>query len=115
MEEGIALILNLKYPLYYFKWFVLLIFLIHAFSGNNDIILYYFSNWDWSIALSYDGMYKGGVMAGKLLAMLTITQVVRLSMTSQEFVKGLSGVGMSISSAEIIDQIIGVVTEEKKI
>jgi hypothetical protein len=96
------------------KWFVLLIFLIHAFSGNNDIILYHFSNWDWSIALSYDGMYKGGVMAGKLLAMLTITQVVRLSMTSQEFVKGLSGVGMSISSAEIIDQIIGVVTEEKK-
>lgn len=96
------------------KWFVLLIFLIHAFSGDNDIILYHFSNWDWSIALSYDGMYKGGVMAGKLLAMLTITQVVRLSMTSQEFVKGLSGVGMSISSAEIIDQIIGVVTEEKK-
>ena len=91
-----------------------MIFLIHAFSGEDDIVLWNFESWDWALALSFDGMLKGGVMASKLVAMLTITQVVRFSMTSQEFVSGLRGVGLSVSSAEIIDQIIGVVTTEQK-
>lgn len=96
------------------KWFILLIFLIHAFSGEDDVVLWNIESWDWAFALSFDGMLKGGVMASKLVAMLTITQVIRFSMTSQEFVGGLRGVGLSVSSAEIIDQIIGVVTTEQK-
>lgn len=96
------------------KWFILLIFLIHAFSGTNDLVLIPIDQWDWALALSFDGMLKGGIMASKLVAMLTITQVIRFSMTSQAFVKGMTGIGLSTSSAEIIDQIIGVVTTEKK-
>ena len=100
------------------KWFLIIIFLIHAFTSDNDNTTVLFPqenwNWDWALALSLDGMETGGIMAGKLLAMLTITQVVRFSMKDNEFVQGLSSVGLSNSSAEIIDQIIEVVATEKK-
>lgn len=96
------------------KWFVLIIFFIHAFSGNDDLVLIPIKQWDWALAISYDGLFQGAVMVGKLISMLTVTQVIRFSMQKNEFVSGLSNVGLSRSSAEIIDQIIDVVASEKK-
>jgi len=96
------------------KWFVLLIFLVHSLTGENDIPLLEIKKWDWVLALSYEGLYLGGVMGCKLIAMLMITQVVRFTMKSNDFVQGLTGLGLSASSAEIIDQIIDIVSSEKK-
>jgi len=93
------------------KWFILIIFLFHAFSGENDIIILKIKHW--ILAISYDGTIKGLVMASKLVGMLLITQVVRLSMSRKEFVKGMTSIGLSQSSAEIIDQIILIVSEQK--
>ncbi len=93
------------------KWFILIIFLFHAFSGENDISILKIKNW--TLALSFDGITKGAIMAGKLIAMLLITQVVRLSMKGKEFVSGMTKLGLSQSSSEIIDEIIVIVSEEK--
>lgn len=96
------------------KWFILLIFLVHAFTGKNDIPILAIKEWNWVLALSHEGLYLGGVMACKLISMLMITQVVRFTMKSNEFVQGLTGLGLSASSAEIIDQIIDIVSAERK-
>ena len=95
------------------KWFVLLIFTVHSFTGPNDIPIIAIKEWNWVLALSYEGIYLGGVMACKLISMLMITQVVRFTMKSSDFVQGLTGLGLSASSAEIIDQIIDIVSVER--
>lgn len=96
------------------KWFVLLIFLFHAFTGEDNIKVLVIQRWKWTLALSYDGMLTGAIMACKLIAMLLITQTVRFSMKKNEFVLGLVGLGLSRSISQIIDQIIEVVNSEKK-
>ncbi len=93
------------------KWFVLIIFLFHAFSGENDIIVLKIKQW--VLAISYEGTIKGLIMASKLIAMLLITQVVRLSMSRKEFVRGMTSIGLSQSSAEIIDEIILIISEKE--
>lgn len=94
------------------RWFVLLIFLFEAFSGPNDIPL--FPVWKWQLALSYAGMLSGGIMILKLFSMLTITQMIRKTMTEKEFVSGMTALGMSASTAHIIDQITTIVAEEER-
>lgn len=96
------------------KWFVLLIFLVHAFTGEKDVPIIGIKEWNFILMASSEGIYLGGVMACKLISMLMITQVVRFTMKKNEFVQGLAGIGLSASSAEIIDQIIEIVSEEKK-
>lgn len=102
---------NLKF-LWRVRWFVLLIFLFDAFTGPDDLVLYPFESWN--LALSYSGMLSGLVMTMKLFSMLTITQLVRKSMSEKEFVKGMTGLGMSADTAQIIDQIMIIVAEEDK-
>ena len=94
------------------KWFIVIIFLVNAFVGENDIPLLYIKEWDWRLALSYEGMLTGAVMCGRLISMLLITQVVRLSMSKKEFIAGLTGIGLSTSSSEIIDTILEIVSTE---
>jgi len=94
------------------KWFIVIIFLGNAFTGENDITLLYVKEWDWRLALSYEGMLTGAIMCGRLISMLLITQIVRFSMSKKDFVGGLTGVGLSTSSAEIIDTIIEIVSTE---
>lgn len=104
---------NLRF-LYKVKWFVLLIFLVHAFTGSNDIEILRIKEWNFALYLSEEGILKGAIMACKLISMLLITQVVRFSMNKKDFVGGIAGLGMSRSSAEIIDEIMEVVNSEKK-
>jgi hypothetical protein len=116
---GVHLLLFLVYPskekslkfLWKVKWFVLIIFLFHALSGANDIELLKLKKW--TVALSYDGLLRGSIMASKLISMLLITQVVRLTMKKRDFVDGMTRIGLSQSSAEIIDQIIEITAQEK--
>lgn len=95
------------------KWFVLIIFLGNALVGNDDIKLFAIDKWDFTLALSYEGMITGGVMCTRLISMILITQIVRFSMEKAEFIEGISGLGLSKSSAEIIDTIIDIVGSEK--
>jgi len=53
-------------------------------------------------------------MASKLISMLLITHVVRLTMSKKEFVSGMTSLGLNQSSAEIIDEILDIVASEKK-
>lgn len=101
---------NLKF-LAKVKWFILIIFVFHAFSGANDIELIQLKKW--VLAISYDGLMQGAIMVSKLVAMLMITQSVRLSMKKDEFVQGMTSLGLSKSSAEIIDEIFRIVSETK--
>lgn len=96
------------------RWFVLLIVLFDAFSGPDDIILFPFHNWNWNLALSYSGLLSGSIMTLKLFSMLTITQLVRKTMTEKEFVQGMTSLGVSASTAEILDQIMAIVSDEDK-
>lgn len=96
------------------KWFVLLIFIFHAFTGEDNIKVLVIQRWKWTLGLSYEGMLIGAIMSCKLIAMLLITQTVRFSMKKNEFVLGLLGLGLSRSNSQIIDQIIEVVNSEKK-
>jgi len=93
------------------KWFIVIIFLGNAFVGAEDVILLTIKKWNLSV--SYSGMLTGAIMCFRLLSMILITQVVRFSMTKKEFIAGLSGVGLSVSSAEIIDTILDIVSLEK--
>lgn len=93
------------------KWFILIIFLFHALSFNGEIPLLKIKKW--VLALSYEGLLAGAIMACKLISMLFITQVVRLSMKKGEFVNGMTKLGLSASNSDIIDQIMTIVTEEK--
>ncbi len=93
------------------KWFVLIIFIFHALSGANDIELLRIKKW--VLALSFDGCLEGGIAAFKLLSMLMITQVVRFSMSKHNFIKGMNGLGLSQSTAQIIDDIIEIVHADK--
>ncbi len=93
------------------KWFILIIFLFHALSFSGEIQLLKLKNW--VLTLSYDGLLAGSIMACKLISMLFITQVVRLSMASGEFVQGMTKLGLSKNNSDIIDQIMTIVTEEK--
>lgn len=93
------------------KWFLAIIFLFHALSGKNDIVLLQIKRF--TLALSYDGLLEGSIMACKLISMLLITHVVRQSMKKKDFVKGLSGLGLQQSTAEIIDEIFDIVISEK--
>ena len=95
------------------RWFVILLFLFDALVGPNDIPLIQLKKW--TLAFSYSGLLSGTIMALKLFSMLTITQVIRKTMRQAEFVKGLTGLGMSASSAEIVDQIMTIVTEESQL
>lgn len=118
---GVHLLLYLLLPgrkkslkfLWRVRWFVLLLFVFDAFAGPDDIVLYPFENWN--LALSHSGLLSGFIMALKLFSMLTITQVVRKSMTEQEFVHGMTNLGMSTSTAEIIDKIMTIVAEEDRV
>ena len=94
------------------KWFVLIIFLGNAFVGENDLVLLNIEKWGWTLAMSYDGIVTGGMMCGRLISMIMITQIVRFSMPREAFIKGLSGLGLSKSSAEIIDTIMDIVGSE---
>jgi hypothetical protein len=93
------------------KWFILLIFLFHALSFSGEIPLIRLKKWE--LSLSHDGLFRGAIMAGKLISMLFITQVVRLSMRNDEFVGGMTSLGLSKSNASIIDKIMSIVGEEK--
>jgi hypothetical protein len=99
------------------KWFLLIIFVVHSFSGVADFEILKISRWNFSLGVSYAGIEKGLIMSSKLLSMLLITQIVRFSMLKEEFVKGISGLGFSSSTAQIIDDIIEIVnieTQNKK-
>ena len=93
------------------KWFILIIFLFHALSLDGEIPLIKLKKW--VLSFSYDGLLSGAIMAGKLLSMLLVTQVVRLSMAKGEFVNGMTKLGLSKSNSGIIDQIMTIVAEEK--
>ena len=98
--------------LYKVRWFVLLIILFDAFSGPNDIPLFQIKKW--VFAISYSGLLSGAIMSCKLISMLLVTQVVRLTMKGKEFVQGLTGLGLSTSMAEIIDEIMIIMASERK-
>lgn len=91
------------------KWFIALIFLFQAFTGSNDIELLKIKKW--IIGFSYEGINSGSIMVAKLISMLFVTQVVRLSMSGKEFVSGMINLGLNRSSAEIIDEIMSIVSE----
>ena len=57
---------------------------------------------------------EGLVMVAKIIAMLMVTQVVRWSMKAHEFMEGLTKVGLSESSANIVNEIIQITLEGKK-
>jgi len=97
--------------LYKVRWFIILIFLFESFIGPNDFDLIKLKKW--TLSLSYDGLLNASIMASKLIAMLMITQVVRLTMKGKEFVQGMTKLGLGESSAEIIDQILVILSEEK--
>lgn len=97
--------------LYKVRWFILLIILFDAFTGPNDIPLLQIKKW--VLAISYDGLLAGALMSCKLIAMLLITQVVRMSMKGGDFVRGLTGLGLSSSTAEIIDEIMVIMAAER--
>lgn len=98
--------------LYKVRWFVLLIILFDAFSGPNDIPLFQIKKW--VFAISYSGLLSGAVMSCKLISMLFVTQVVRMTMKGEEFVKGLTGLGLGASVAQTIDEIMVIMAAERK-
>lgn len=98
--------------LYKVRWFVFLIILFDAFTGPDDIPLFQIKKW--VFAISYDGLLSGAIMSCKLISMLVITQVIRLTMKGKEFVQGLTGLGLSTSTAEIIDEIMIIMAAERK-
>lgn len=97
--------------LYKVRWFILLIILFDAFTGPNDIPLLQIKKW--VLAISYNGLLAGALMSCKLIAMLLITQVVRMSMKGGDFVRGLTGLGLSSSTAEIMDEIMVIMAAER--
>ena len=102
---------NLKF-LWKIRYFVLLIFLFSVFSGTRDIPLIQLKKW--TLSVSYQGCMEGLVMVAKIIAMLMVTQVVRWSMKAHEFMEGLTKVGLSESSANIVNEIIQITLEGKK-
>jgi hypothetical protein len=96
------------------KWFVLIVFLGNAFVGDNDIILFSIKKWDFILALSYEGILIGAMMCARLISMILITQVVRFSMKKEDFIEGLTGFGLSRSTADIIETILDIVSSEKE-
>lgn len=101
---------NFKF-LYKVRWFIFFFFLFDAFVGNNDIDLFKIKKW--TISLSYDGLLSATLMSCKLISMLLITQVIRLTMSGKEFVSGMTTLGLGRSSAEIIDEILIILSNEK--
>lgn len=101
---------NLKF-LYKVRWFVFFFFLFEGFIGANDIVLFTIKKW--IVALSYQGLLTASLMSCKLISMLLVTQVIRLSMTGEAFVEGLRKLGMGKSTAEIIDQILSILASQK--
>ena len=107
----------LKHPakklkfLWKIKWFILIIVFFHSISGSGaDFDLIRLKKW--TLSMSWVGLENGLVMACKLVAMLTITQTVRLSMKPNEFIIGLKGLGLSGVIAESTDKILEVVAEQ---
>ncbi|MBL4705762.1 MAG: hypothetical protein JKY54_14650 [Flavobacteriales bacterium] len=91
------------------KWFVLIIVFFHSISGPDpELVLLAFKKIKLSVGLA--GLENGLIMAGKLISMLLITQLVRLSMSKAAFVSGMRKLGLSHDFADIIDQIFGIIT-----
>ncbi len=93
------------------KWFLLLIFLMSAFTGENDFPILQIKKF--TIAVSYDGIIDGIFKAGKVATMLIITQIVRLTTKDSEFTHGLKSFGLGNSTSESINEIIEIVLGEK--
>lgn len=101
---------NLKF-LYKVRWFVALILVFTIFSGEPSIDLLKIRSW--TLSLSYEGIENGLIMVLKLMSMLFITNVVRNSMSGNDFVQGMKNLGLSASSSEIINEIMNVVSNDK--
>lgn len=97
---------SLKF-LWKIRWFVLILLFFHSLSFHGDFTLLKLKKW--SLDIDYDGFLTGVFMSLKLLSMLTVTQVVRYSMTSEQFVQGLSALGLSRDNAKAIDQIMDII------
>lgn len=101
---------NFKF-LYNVRWFIFFFFLFDAFVGSNDFDLFKIKKW--TVSISYDGLLSATLMSCKLISMLLITQVIRLTMNGKEFVSGMTALGLGRSSAEIIDEILVILSNEK--
>ncbi len=102
---------SLKF-LFKVRWFILIIFSFHSITGPDQYQILKIKNW--VLTASDYGIMSGSVMALKLISMLLITNVVRMSMKRSDFVQGLRGVGMSSSSSETVDEIFEIVSQERK-
>ena len=94
------------------RWFLLLIFLMSALTGDSDFILFKISKW--SLGVNYEGIIDGGIRAAKVVTMLLITQVVRVTTNQQSFASGLMSFGLGKTASDSINSVIGVVLDEKK-
>jgi hypothetical protein len=103
---------DLKF-LWKIKWFIFIIVFFHTISGS-DIALVLLELKGYKLCLSWDGLEKGLIMAGKLVSMLLITQLVRLSLSKSNFVDGMRRLGLNSDYAEIIDQTFEVIATSGK-
>lgn len=101
-------ITKLKF-LWKIKWFIVIIIFFHSVGGRDaDFVLLQFKKL--AIGFNVEGVILGAIMASKLISMLLITQLVRLSISKESFVIGLRKLGLGKDFAEIIEQILGNIT-----
>lgn len=94
------------------KWFLLLILVFNAFTGSPDFKLLKIGGW--VLSISFDGVLEGFLMALKVVAMLLITQVIRLSMKGKEFFNGIRALGLDTNTSKSIDAIFDILENDHK-
>ena len=94
------------------KWFVFLILLTQSCSfTTGELALLQIKSF--TLFITYDGLLIGSGMVLKLLSMLLVTQLVRGTMSTDQFVKGLKGLGIPTSMGSLIEAVLGQVTGDK--
>lgn len=94
------------------KWFLILVIFTSSLVGNNDLILFKIKSW--AFGINYDGLLLGLMRATKVVIMLLITQIVRLTTTEKEFSAALGKIGFGESISTSVNEIFTIVLNEKK-
>jgi hypothetical protein len=95
------------------KWFILLILIFNALTTSaGDVTLIKISSF--KLGVEWEGLLNGTLQSLKLMTMLLITNLVRNTMSSDDFVIGLRSLGLNKTTSETVHQIFSVVGEGKK-
>lgn len=100
-------------PLRKIMWFALMLIFFHTFF-TRAIDIEIFQIGTWKFGLSKTGAFVGLLMVAKLLTMLLATFVVRNNTKPKDFMRGLQTLGLSQSSAEILDAMFSMEGEARK-